>query len=110
MAELRHDFRAYYGVSYDEVAADEAVELARMLPAGSRFKAAAHPALAWSDERRMLADVGNLLYVCAARLSGDRGELSLPFEPPETAAMRAEARKRARAVRERIESTEWEAV
>lgn len=108
MPELRADFRSYYGVRYDDVDPAEAADLARMLPAGSRYKASLDPALAWSGERRMLAEIGNMLYVCAARLSGERGKVGLPYEPPEAAARRCAALERARGVRERIESTEWE--
>lgn len=110
MRELRHDFRRYYGVSYDDVELDEALDLVETLPAGSLFKASLGPVFEWSNERRMAADIANLLYICACRLSGRTDELSLPYTTPESRQRSAAYAEKSRRVRESIENTEWEEV
>lgn len=109
MRELRHDFRAYYGASYDDVPAGEAVDLILSLPPGSAYKAAASPALAWSDAKHWMADVMDLLLIVNWRLMGCPVELKpAPVERPGDAELRIRAREKAREAREKIEGTEWE--
>ena len=51
LRDLRHDFRAYYHVAYEDVPVAEAVDLIATLPDGSRVASALSPSRAWSPER-----------------------------------------------------------
>lgn len=110
MRELRHDFRAYYHVAYDDVPPAEAVDLIRTLPPGSLYRAALDLADAWSDEQHFRADVVDQLNLVAWRLLGCPGKAPRAITRPADVAARREAARKAREVRERIGSTRWEAV
>lgn len=58
----------------------------------------------------MAADIGNLVYVIASRLSGITGDISFPFVSPAVAAARSEASRRSSEAVRKIEETEWEEV
>lgn len=97
-----------YGVSYDEVQTDEAIDLILSLPGGSAYKAAASPALAWSADQHRLADVLDVLLVVNWRLMGCPAEYKpSPVERPGDAERREAARMRAKRASERIESITW---
>lgn len=73
-AELRADFRRFYGVSYREVETAspmEAADLAFFLPCGSSLKAAIDPALAWTPEQVLIAEAVNAI----GRLGGAKKPL-----------------------------------
>lgn len=111
LRELRHDFRAVYHVAYDDVPAGEAIDLVRTLPAGSMYAAATNPYDEWSDERRALADIHDMVRACLRRLSGDRSEIRFPLSArPEDEERARAAREGAAKARERIQETRWEAV
>lgn len=59
---MRHDFRAYYHVAYDEVEPAEAIDLITTLPHGSLYVAAVRPEYAWTVEREALADIQDVIY------------------------------------------------
>lgn len=108
MRELRHDFRAHYGVSYDEVPTDEAIDLALSLPPGSAYMASIGAGHAWSAERHRMADVVDLLLIINWRLMGCPADCKPdPVERPGDAERRRRALAQARTAREKIEGTEW---
>lgn len=98
-------------MSYDDVSTVEAIDLARMLPQGSEFRAARNKNDAWSDEQHRAADVMDALLVINWRLMGcpDQFEPS-PIERPGDRERSLQARKRAKASKETIENTKWEDV
>lgn len=109
--ELRHDFRAIYRVSYDDVPTDEAIDLVLTLPQESRYRAAVDPSAGWSGGQHQMANVIDLLMVINWRLMGCPSTYKPePMERPGDRELRIQAMRRARRVRERIESTEWEDV
>lgn len=111
LRELRHDFRAVYHVAYDDVPAGEAIDLILTLPAGSMYAAAKNPCMAWSDDRRAVADLRDLVRACLLRLSGDRSTLRFPLSArPEDEARAKEERERVSNAQRRINETRWEAV
>lgn len=111
MRELRHDFRALYGASYDDVPTDEAIDLVMTLPQGSRYRAAVDSSAGWSGGQHQMANVIDLLMVINWRLMGCpslyRPE---PLERPGDRERLMRSRRRARAVNEKIEGTRWEEV
>lgn len=97
-----------YGCSYDEVPADEAIDLIMSLPPGSAYKAALSPDLAWSADQHRLADVLDVLLVVNWRLMGCPAEYKpSPVERPGDAERRQRARARSRSAAEKIEKTKW---
>ena len=86
---------------------DEAIDLIQGLPAGSLYKGKLRPNLEWSEETRLLADAVDILAMCLMRLSGNRGRLERVVVRPEQRAAQREETKRARAVRKRLDETEW---
>lgn len=61
-AQLRADFRQYYGVSFDDAlrkSVVEAADLAAMLPRSSRTFVSINPEYAWEQEHYMLAGILN---------------------------------------------------
>lgn len=111
--ELRHDFRRYYGVGIDEVPTAEAVELACMLPAGSRYVAKVCPEMAWEPWRDAIADLQDTLLAIASAQAGHQGEPPHVMRPRDRVRQRkarAAAQAKRREVRERMESTTWEEV
>lgn len=108
MRELRHDFRAYYHVRYEDVDPEEAVDLILTLPAGSAWRDARSPYGSWSEEREGTADVldqiARFMWLFA---TGSTEGVQLVTRPSDLARQEA-ARRRAKAARERMETTEWE--
>lgn len=63
-AELRADFRHYYGVSFDEmltVSVIETADMAALLPRGSRTFTAINPEYSWEQSHYLLANIANSL-------------------------------------------------
>ncbi len=108
--ELRHDFRHWYHVSYDEVPLDEALDLARMLPDGSAYKSALDPHRAWTNEEHLLADicdqVSRMIQIYATRTTENA---HLHGRPGDREAQVQDI-KRARDVRRKIKQTKWREV
>lgn len=117
MRELRHDFRAVYGVSYDDVPAGEAVDLVLTLPAGSLYRASLDPHAAWSGTEARLADLednqARMMQLYATGSTEGAPRLPRPWDARDAAAREAaqeRARAKARDVKRRIEETEWREV
>lgn len=87
-AQLRADFRQYYGCSFDrmlEESAFEAADLALMLPRGSRTFSAIDPEFAWEQSHYLLANIANSLQllVWAQTKDGQKNRnRPKPIEPP----------------------------
>ena len=106
---MRHDFRRVYGVSYDEVPTEEALDLIATLPQGSRFVAATDPLRAWSDERHLAMDVVDGLSIVAWRLGTWPGMDEPPrVTRPRDALARAASRRAAMAAKAELEADVWE--
>ena len=76
-AELRADFRRYYGCSYSEVeplSPAEAADLAFLLPRGSALLSAIDPAFSWTRAEVLLATVANAI----AATRGHKPVVSVP--------------------------------
>lgn len=111
MRELRHDFRARYGASYDDVPTDEAIDLVLSLPPGSAYRASLDPDDAWDEALCQMANVLDLLLIVNWRLMGCPEQYRPePVPRPGDAKRRAEAARRAASAREKIEGIEWEEV
>lgn len=111
MRELRHDFRAFYGTSYDWVGPGEAVDLVLTLPRGSLYMGAVDPHLAWADARHDAADIKDMLAALTQMLSSAGTTEGAPrVVRPGTREDTARARARASAARDYIEGTEWREV
>lgn len=108
--QLRHDFRAVYHVSYDEVPADEAVDLILTLPRGSLWRASRMEFGEWTDEEERHAElVDEVERLIALLARGTTEGAQRVTRPADLRARKADA-ERARSVRERIQSTKWEDV
>ena len=117
-AELRYDFRAVYGVAYDEVETSEAIDLVRTLPDGCMTVSKLQPARAWTRERHAMCDLMDTLWVLKCWTPGkklgdaiEEADKIRQRRPAEVEAAKAKAkaeRKRADTVRERLSNTEWE--
>ena len=103
LRELRHDFRCHYGVRYEDVEPDEAVDLAFTLPQGSLLVSALHPELSWTAEREAIADLQDTIYSVF-------GFTDVRVTRPRDLVIRQKARQKAQATKEKIENTKWEAV
>lgn len=110
MSELRHDFRHYYHVSYDDIDPEEAIDLIRALPSGTLYRRATDPELAWSDEYAALMDVKELVSWCLMRLNGNKDELPPMVVRPADIVRAKQASEKARRTREKLEHGNWEAV
>ena len=87
---MRHDFRVYYGVRYEDVDAHEAVDLINTLPMGSLWRADnSTEAESEADERYLFTRIQNLLEVIAhgRYLTGDPQIVEFPLDR-ETEALR----------------------
>lgn len=108
---LRHDFRATYGCSYDEVPTDEAIDLVRTLGPGSLYRASLDPRDGWTNQEHQLADVADgisrLTHMLSDARTTEGADLAVR---PGHAEAQAAAIARARDVRRHIEETEWEEV
>lgn len=103
LRELRHDFRVYYDVKYEEVEPAEAVDLVFTLPRGSLLVSALHPELSWTPEREAIADLQDTLYAVF-------GLRDVRVTRPRDLVRRQRALEKARKAKQTIENTEWEAV
>lgn len=87
-AELRADFRQYYGVSFDEAlktSVIEAADLTVMLPRGSRTFSAIDPEYSWEQSHYLLANIANSLQLLVWAQSKDgqkNRKRPKPITPP----------------------------
>lgn len=86
----------------------EAIDLVLTLPAGSMYAASKDPYQAWTDERRALADIRDIMRACLRRLGGDRSTISLPstWRPEDEARARAQ-REKAKRTQSILTETKW---
>lgn len=104
-------------MAYEDVPVAEAVDLISTLPDGSRTASAFSPSRSWSPEKQRAADVTDAMWAVATWQAGgvtqrqamERAPHAVrPWEREQGMREAAEARRRAAAVRERIENTKWE--
>lgn len=104
-------------MAYEDVPVAEAVDLISTLPDGSRTASALSTSRAWSPEKQRAADVIDAMWAVATWQAGgvtqrqamERAPHAVrPWEREQGMREAAEARRRAAAVRERIENTKWE--
>lgn len=114
MRALRHDFRVVYGISYDDVPTDEAIDLIQTLPPDALVRSEEAGEEQWTRLDHRLADILDYLQVINSRLAS-LANPAIDFTPMERPGDRkrreAEAgrrRERARRTRAKMESTEWE--
>lgn len=110
LRQLRHDFRRYYSVGYDDVSISEAIDLIYTLPAGSMYISAIDPVRSWSVEDHRSADIRDAIYQAICIMRGiDPSNAPKVIRPEDVERQRraVEAARKARAI---IESTTWEAV
>ena len=111
MRELRHDFRTFYHVRYEDVEVDEAIDLVLTLPLGSKWRAKRDPDAEWTIDQYRLADLVDSLNVLIWQLSSNSSEWEPQrIERPGDAARRAAYKAKARAARKKLEETTWEEV
>ena len=108
---MRHDFRAYYHVRYEDVEPDEAIDLIFTLPLGSKWRAKRDPDAAWTLDQYRLADLVDAVHMLSWQLSSNASE----WEPsrldrPGDAARREAHLKKAKDVKAKLEQTKWEEV
>jgi hypothetical protein len=107
---LRHDFRAIYGCSYDEVPVEEAIDLINTLPDGSLYVSSKYPARSWTKEQHSMADLRDQIYAISYGLCGiPANKIPHVMRPAEQIA-NAHARLKSSEARKRIEETKWEEV
>lgn len=106
--ELRADFRHWYHVRYEDVAADEAVDLILSLPRGSMYLAALNPYWAWSEERNAIADVCDLQFRAERLTCVGSTEGSQRITRPSDVYERRQALEKARTAKQKMETTKWE--
>lgn len=73
-AQIRADFRQYYGLSFDRAVEEsvvEAADLLFMLPRGSRTFSAIDPEFSWEQEHYLLASIANSLQILVWAQSKD---------------------------------------
>lgn len=96
-AELRADFRQFYGCSFDrtlEESVEEAADLAVMLPRGSRTFAEIDPEFSWEQQHYLLATIANELQtlVWFQSKDGQKGRnRPKPIQPPRRHTEKTEA-------------------
>ncbi|MGN0056477.1 MAG: hypothetical protein ACI360_08590 [Atopobiaceae bacterium] len=121
MRELRHDFRAYYHVGYDDVEVAEAVDLIMTLPPGSLYRASLNPHAALGDAVELDMQRNEALRAIGVGLLGSEqftqmvGSLGYrrPWDEADEEARRRRDEASRRAVHEavtRMNATEWKAV
>lgn len=108
--ELRADFRHWYGVRYEDVAADEAIDLIYCLPSGSAYLAALNPQWVWSVEHGAIADVCDLLLRQERLTATGTTEGAQHVTRPVDAYERSKALDKAREAKKKMETTKWELV
>ena len=118
MRELRHDFRAFYHVAYDEVGNDEAIDLVATLPAGSLYRASLGYEGEWGEEQYFRAEVVDMLHAINWRLANCPEDMTpvrlpRPGDAAREAAERAEReakKSRVRASASMARSGKWKEV
>lgn len=110
MAELRHDFRRWYGCSYDEVGPEEAIDLIRTLPRGSLWRSAQMEFGELTDEEELAAQIQDRIYQLMQLIATRTTEGAPRVTRPHDMRERKRAAERAREARRRLEETEWEEV
>lgn len=95
---------------YEDVPADEAIDLVEALPDGSAWAARTDPLRSWSPERHRDADLLDAVEVLVWYIALDKAKTP---EPPRAVRpldrlRRAMEAQRARAAREEIGSDDWE--
>ena len=111
MRELRHDFRRYYNVRYEDVDVDEAVDLIITLPLGSKWRTKRDPDAAWSVDQYRLAEILDVLNIVSWQLSSNSDEWEPPrVERPGDARRREAYIERAREAKRKLEQMKWEEV
>ena len=110
MRELPHDFRRADGLSYGDVAADEAGEPIRPLPAESLWRSSQIEYGEWDEQRSGFADVVDAVYALAQLIAKGSTEQAQRTVRPETLRARKAAASKAGATRRRILDTKWEEV
>lgn len=108
--ELRADFRHWYGVRYEDVAADEAIDLIYCLPSGSAYLAALNPQWAWGAEHGAIADVCDLLLRQERLTATGTTEGAQHVTRPADVYERRRALDKAREAKDKMETTKWELV
>ncbi|MCI6547588.1 MAG: hypothetical protein MR415_02950 [Coriobacteriaceae bacterium] len=108
--ELRADFRHWYGVRYEDVAADEAMDLIYCLPSGSAYLAALNPQWAWSAEHGAIADVCDLLLRHERLSATGTTEGAQRVTRPGDVYERRNALEKAKKAKKKMETTKWELV
>ena len=109
--ELRHDFRMYYHVRYEEVDVDEAIDLVLTLPLGSKWRAKRDPDAEWTIDQYRLADLVDVTNLLVWQLSPNNKEWEpKSLDRPGDAARREAHINKARDARRRLEETKWEEV
>lgn len=88
LAELRADFRQFYGISADDIgicySVSEAADLAVMLPRESRCAGAYRKENAWATEHYLLAHIANTLDLFVWAMSGSKTDKPELIYPPGT--------------------------
>lgn len=98
----------YYGVGYEEVDTDEAIDLILTLPRGSLYIAKKYPEYAWSEARELTADIQDTL---VALVYATHGQKDAPkIVRPSDVVARKKAMARAKTAKQKIETLEWEQV
>lgn len=110
MRELRHDFRRIYGIAYDDVPLDEAVDLVLTLPRGSLYRASKRPYGEWTAAEESAADIVDSIERLIALYASGTTEGSQRKMRPQTLEAADRERERAERARRRIEETVWEEV
>lgn len=86
---------------------DEAVDLVRELPPGSRYRAALSAEDAWSVDRELLAQLIDKVDLRIAQAAGNIEKCHIRVTRPVDRQRRIEDAKRRAEVRERISNTKW---
>ena len=87
---------------YDDVEADEAIDLIATLPDGALYVAAMDPSRSWSERRTLAADVVDALYWLTWALAIKHDEVPEPprvTRPADVLRQRERAERRKRATR-----------
>lgn len=106
MQAIRHDFRHYYHVAYEDVPLDEAVDLLLELGPGTRYRAALSPMDAWSVDRELLAQAVDKLDLRLLQASGNLDKHVRVTRPIDAYLRKQEAARR-ESVRNTIKNTKW---
>ena len=77
-----------YGCAYDEVPADEALDLVLTLPPGSLYVRSRHPEHAWPEWRHAVADLQDDLWAIAFAQAGVQSESPRTPRPADAAERR----------------------